>query len=198
MDRAMKAQRLASTCSGTVYSVGSPEPLCTVLPQLPSSCAGLYCKGAQLLWSKARKAWGPSSIRVHLPSSGGPVLQGCTALGGHKGWLTTGKMGKALREYLCDVADIDRKTLAKAVLAEYFCMTLFLFFTIGTISSNCHAGDIVAASGAQSKTLQSSEHLMHQPAKHPFRLARARVCKRSNCNTCYTDLCRVAARYLTA
>ena len=58
-------------------------------------------------------------------------------------------------------------TLAKAVLAEYFCMTLFLFFTIGTISSNCHAGDIAAASGT-SKTLTSSEHLNRTPPKLPF------------------------------
>lgn len=67
-------------------------------------------------------------------------------------------MGKALREYLYDEGDLDKRTLLKAVLAEYFCMTLFLFFAIGTISSNCHAGDIAAASG-QEKSLQSSEHL---------------------------------------
>ena len=66
-------------------------------------------------------------------------------------------MGKALREYLCDGADTDKATLLKAVLAEYLCMTLFLFFTIGTISSNCHAGDVAAASGSE-KALVGSEH----------------------------------------
>ena len=62
-----------------------------------------------------------------------------------------------IQKHLWHDQDTDRSSLAKAVLAEYFCMTLFLFFAIGTISSNCHAGDIVAASGAGSKTLTSSE-----------------------------------------
>ena len=65
-----------------------------------------------------------------------------------------------IRDHLVHGTDSDKRTLAKAVLAEYFCMTLFLFFTIGTISSNCHAGDIAAASGT-SNTLTSSEHLNH-------------------------------------
>ena len=64
-----------------------------------------------------------------------------------------------MQKYIFDEA--DKSTLFKAVLTEYFCMTLFLFFTIGTISSNCHAGDVASASGASSKALEGSKHAHH-------------------------------------
>lgn len=48
---------------------------------------------------------------------------------------------------------------AQAVLAEYLVTTLFLFITIGTVSSNCHTGDNItqsSTSGAD-KSLTSGE-----------------------------------------
>ena len=62
--------------------------------------------------------------------------------------------------------DADRAdrgaTLAKAVVAEYLAVTLFMFWAIGTISSNCHSTDVFKLSGAPNKSLIGSE----QPAVH--------------------------------
>lgn len=52
-----------------------------------------------------------------------------------------------------DDTDRDLVTLGKAVVAEYLSVTLFLFFTIGTISSNCHSTDLFKLSSAPDKSL---------------------------------------------
>jgi hypothetical protein len=67
------------------------------------------------------------------------------------------KSKSALSSFIYDTADEDHLTLLKAVLAEFLCMTLFLFFTIGTISSTCHTADNLPLSGAADKSLVGGE-----------------------------------------
>jgi hypothetical protein len=51
--------------------------------------------------------------------------------------------------------------VSQAVVAEYLVTTLFLFLTIGTLSSNCHTGDNVKlnTSSGVDKSLVSGEVL---------------------------------------
>ncbi|CAL8463398.1 g2932 [Coccomyxa elongata] len=59
------------------------------------------------------------------------------------------------QEILIDEQDKSWGTLIKAVVAEYAVTTLFLFFTIGTVSSNCHTADNASHAGAD-KSLESA------------------------------------------
>lgn len=64
-------------------------------------------------------------------------------------------ISRFFKDVLIDDQDRSWTTLAKAVVAEYAVTTMFLFFTIGTVSSNCHTLDNASRSGAD-KSLDSA------------------------------------------
>ncbi|KAK9917142.1 hypothetical protein WJX75_001261 [Coccomyxa subellipsoidea] len=59
------------------------------------------------------------------------------------------------QDVIIDEQDKSWATLTKAVVAEYAVTTMFLFITIGTVSSNCHTLDNASHSGAD-KSLESA------------------------------------------
>ena len=69
----------------------------------------------------------------------------------------------SLPSFIYDAPDRDIVTLLKALCAEYFCMTCFLFFTIGTISSQCHTADLSKEAGAPDRSLTDREYVLCTP-----------------------------------